>query len=144
MLRKDMLSTTSIIDQKMIPSQICLILSGGTTQISLIELPIIFLTIHHKITPTLLIFNTRLQLPTSKLPPQKSNLESLMERFIQMQTKTNEAIDESMSQLNFKFESMSTHQKMMKTQLAQIGQQVSYLSHPQRHVQGQLKMNPKG
>jgi len=43
-----------------------------------------------------------------------------MERFIHTQTKTNEALGESMSQLNSKFERMSTHQKMMETQSAQI------------------------
>ena len=55
-------------------------------------------------------------------PPslQKSNLESLMERFIQTKTKTNEALGESVSQLNSKFEGLSTHQKMMETQLTQI------------------------
>jgi len=43
-----------------------------------------------------------------------------MERFIQTQTKTNEAVNESASQLNANFESLPTHQKMMETQLAQI------------------------
>jgi len=51
-----------------------------------------------------------------------SNLGSLMEWFIQTQTKTNKALSESVSQLNTNFESMSTHQKMMETQLAQIAQ----------------------
>jgi len=36
-------------------------------------------------------------------------LENLMERFIQTQTKINEALGESVSQLNTKFESLSTH-----------------------------------
>ena len=43
----------------------------------------------------------------------------------------NEALGESVSQLETKFESMSTDEKMMKTQLAQIAQQVSHLSGPQ-------------
>jgi len=71
-------------------------------------------------------------------------LESLIQRFIQTQTKTNEPLGENISQLNTKFEGLSSHQKMMETQLAQITQQVSHLSRPQRHLPGQLKVNPKG
>jgi len=67
-----------------------------------------------------------------------------MERFIQTQAKTNEALSESVSQLNSKFESLSTHPKMMETQLAQISQQVSHLSRPQGHLPGQSEANPKG
>jgi len=58
----------------------------------------------------------------------------MMERFIQTQSKTNEALGEFVIQLNAKFESLSTHQKMMETQLAQITQQVSHLSRPPRHL----------
>jgi len=32
----------------------------------------------------------------------------------------------------------------METQLAQIAQQVTHLSRPQRHLLGQLEANPKG
>jgi len=41
-----------------------------------------------------------------------------MEGFIQTQTKMNEALGEFVSKLNYKFESISTHQNMMETQLA--------------------------
>ena len=41
-----------------------------------------------------------------------------MEQFIRTQMMTNGTLSKSMSQLNFAFESMSTHQKMMETQLA--------------------------
>jgi len=67
-----------------------------------------------------------------------------MEHFIATQSKTNEALGESVSQLNFKFEAMITHQKMMENQNALIAQQVSHLSRPQWHLPGQLKTNPKG
>jgi len=67
-----------------------------------------------------------------------------MEWFIQTETKTNGALGESMSQLNTTFESMSTHQKMMETRLAQIAQQVSHLSLPLGHLPGQPETNPKG
>jgi len=82
--------------------------------------------------------------PQFQPPPQKSNLESMIERFIQTQSKTDEALGESMGQLNAKFESLSTHQMMMETQLAQIAQKVSHLSRPPRHLPDQLEANPKG
>ena len=60
------------------------------------------------------------------------------------QTKTNEALGESVSQLTAKFETMTTHQKMMENQIAQIAQQVRHLSRPQGHLSGQPETNPKG
>jgi len=52
-------------------------------------------------------------------PPQpKSNLESLMERFIATQTKTNEVFSVSTNQLNAKFDAMASHQKAMDNQIA--------------------------
>lgn len=66
-----------------------------------------------------------------------------MERFIQTQSKTNEALGEFVSQLNAKFKSMSTYQKMMENQLAQIAQQVTHISRPQGHLSGQPETNPK-
>jgi len=75
--------------------------------------------------------------PQQQQPPQpKSNLESLIERFIVTQTKTNKALGESASQLASKFETMTTYQKMMENQIAQIAQQVSHLSRPQGYVSG--------
>jgi len=51
-------------------------------------------------------------------PPQplqpKFNLESLMKHFIQIQTKTNEDLDESINQLTSKFETMASNQKVME------------------------------
>jgi len=58
-------------------------------------------------------------------------LESLIERFIVAQSKTNEALNESINQLNSKFDAMASHQKVMDIQIAQIAQQVSHLSQPQ-------------
>ena len=77
-------------------------------------------------------------------PPQKSNLESLMEKFITTQIKTNDVLTESVSQLTSRVEAISTHQKMMETQIAQIAQQVNHLSRPQGHFPGQPETNPKG
>ena len=67
-----------------------------------------------------------------------------MERFITTQTKTNEVLSESINQLNSKFDSMATHQKMMDNQIAQIAQQVSHLSRPEGHLPGQPETNRKG
>ena len=53
-----------------------------------------------------------------------------MERFIATQAKTNEALGESVRQLTPKFETMTTHQKMLENQIAQIAQQVSQLPRP--------------
>jgi len=39
---------------------------------------------------------------------------------------------------------MATHQKAMNTQIAQIAQQVSYLSWPQGYLLGQPETNPTG
>jgi len=43
-----------------------------------------------------------------------------MECFIATLAKTNEALGESVSQLTAKFKTMTTHQKMMENQIAQI------------------------
>jgi len=91
---------------------------GEITQIS----PTVTTTLFHLMP---LNFNPQLPIqgslhPTStKQPPQPmSNLESLMKCFITTQTKTNKALGELVSQLNSKFETMITHQKMMEKQIA--------------------------
>ena len=53
-----------------------------------------------------------------------------MEHFIVTQTKTNEALGESIDQLNSELNAMVSHQKVMDTQIAQITWQVSHLSWP--------------
>jgi len=60
------------------------------------------------------------------------------------QSKTNEALGELVSQLNSKFKAMTTHQKMIENQIAQIAQQVRHLSRPQGRLLGQPNINPKG
>jgi len=54
----------------------------------------------------------------------------MMAQFLAAQTKTNEAVTASITQLTSKFDAMATHQKAMDTQIAQIAQQVSHLSQP--------------
>jgi len=53
-----------------------------------------------------------------------------MERFIASQAKTNKALGESVSKLTAKFKTLTTHQKMLENQIAQIVQQVSHLFRP--------------
>ena len=54
------------------------------------------------------------------LPPEPtSHLESLIERFIATQSKTNETLSESINQMNPKFDTMASQQKAMDTQIAQ-------------------------
>ena len=85
-LNKPMLFTTSIIDHKMIATPILLIRVQGTTQIFSTKISISFLislTNLHKITFILPSFQYWApQFEPPQPPPQKSNLESLMEGFI--------------------------------------------------------------
>jgi len=57
--------------------------------------------------------------PPYNLPPQppqpKSNSKSLMECFIAIQIKINEAFGELINQLISKFDTMQSHQKIMDT-----------------------------
>jgi len=68
--------------------------------------------------------------PQPTRPPQPSiaHLESMMVQFLAVQTKTNEAVTASVTQLTSKFDAMATHHKAMDTKIAQIAQQVSHLS----------------
>jgi len=68
----------------------------------------------------------------------------MMVQFLAAQTKTNETVTASITQLTSKFDAMATHQKAMDTQIAQIAQQVSHLSRPQGHLLGQPETNPRG
>ena len=67
-----------------------------------------------------------------------------MAQFLAAQTKTNEVVTASITQLTSQFDAMATHQKAMDTQIAQIAQQVSRLSRPQGHLPGQAETNHRG
>ena len=84
--------------------------------------------------------------PQPQPPSQHSTaqLESMMAQFLEGQTKTNEAVAASISQLTTKVDALTTHQKAMDHQLAQIAQQVSHLSRPQGQLPGQTETNPRG
>ncbi|KAK9714256.1 hypothetical protein RND81_06G082000 [Saponaria officinalis] len=77
-------------------------------------------------------------------PPQKSNLEQMMEnfvvnqnQFISCQGKKNDELSNSVIQL-------SSSQKMMETQLAQLAQQLSNTTKASGTFPGNTKPNPKG
>ena len=80
--------------------------------------------------------------PPPSPQPSTAHLESMMTQFLAAQTKANEAMIASINQLTSKFDAMTTHQKTMDTQIAQIAQQVSHLSRPQAHLSGQPGTNP--
>ena len=67
-----------------------------------------------------------------------------MAQFLVVQTKTNETVAVSITQLTSQFDAMATFQKAMDTQIAQIAQQVSRLSRPQGNQTGQPETNPRG
>jgi len=68
----------------------------------------------------------------------------MMAQFLEGQTKTNEAVAASISQLTSTVDTMATHQKAMDQQIAQLAQQVSHLSRPQGHLPDQAETNPRG
>ena len=67
-----------------------------------------------------------------------------MAQFLAAQTKINEAVTASITQLTSQFDAMAIHKKAMDTQIGQIAQQVSRLSRPQGHLPGQAETNPRG
>jgi len=73
------------------------------------------------VTPTLRGFQ-RPSFPPQAPPPQKSNLESMLESVLLAQQEQ----DEHIKQLTFKVDLLITHNKMLETQ---IGQQANYLLH---------------
>ena len=81
---------------------------------------------------------------------QKSNLEILLENSIanqnkQLQELKNQTgfLNDSLSKLNTKVDSIATHSKMLETQIAQIAQQVATSSQTPGVFPGQTEANPK-
>ncbi|KEH26645.1 hypothetical protein MTR_6g065930 [Medicago truncatula] len=75
--------------------------------------------------------------------PQKSSLELLMENYVINQSKQLQEND-SFVKLTSKVDSISTHNKMLETQISQIAQQVATSSQTSEIFPGQTKANPKG
>ncbi|XP_045802530.1 uncharacterized protein LOC123896150 [Trifolium pratense] len=81
----------------------------------------------------------------------KSNLELMMENFIAVQTQTNKEVlnqnihtSEQIKQLTSKLDVLTTHNKMLETQIAQVAQQQASTSVPAGIFPGQPHPNPRG
>ncbi|CAJ2651912.1 uncharacterized protein LOC123905413 [Trifolium pratense] len=76
--------------------------------------------------------------------PRKSNLELLMENFITTQAQTNLQTSEQIKQITSKLDVLTTHNKMLETQIAQVAQQQASTSAPTGIFPGQPQPNPRG
>ncbi|XP_045802576.1 uncharacterized protein LOC123896203 [Trifolium pratense] len=76
--------------------------------------------------------------------PRKSNLELLMENFITTQVQTNLQTSEQIKQITSKLDVLTTHKKMLETQIAQVAQQQASTSAPAGIFPGQPQPNPRG
>jgi len=82
--------------------------------------------------------------------PQKSGLEILMESYLMNQSKQLQELknqtrflNDSLTKLNTKVDSFATHNKMLKTQISQVAQQVAASSQTPGVFLGQTEANPK-
>jgi len=87
---------------------------------------------------------------SNKRVPQKSSLEILMENYVMNQSKQlqelknqTEYLNDSLSKLNTKVDSIATHTKMLETQISQVAQQVDTSSQTPGVFPGQTEANPK-
>lgn len=83
--------------------------------------------------------------------PQKPNLEKIMENFISAQTQQKQEflnqdihINELITQIGTKVDSIITHNKMLETQISQIAQQQAPHAIPGGQFSGQPQPNPRG
>jgi len=81
---------------------------------------------------------------------QKSSLEILMESYVMNQSKQLQELktqigflNDSLSKLNTKVDSIATHTKMLETQISQVAQQVAVSSQTPGVFPGQTEANPK-
>ncbi|CAJ2641624.1 unnamed protein product [Trifolium pratense] len=93
------------------------------------------------------------QAPTPSLPgfqklafsaPRKSNLELLVENFIATQTQTNLQTSEQIKQITSKLDVLTTHTRMLETQIAQVAQKQASTAAPTGIFPGQPEPNPRG
>jgi len=87
---------------------------------------------------------------TNQRIPQKSSLEILMENYVinqskQLQELKNQTgfLNNFLSKLNTKIDSIATHNKMLETQISQVTQQVATSSQTPGVFPGQTEANPK-
>ena len=87
---------------------------------------------------------------TNQRIPKKSSLEILMENYGMNQSKQLQELknqtgflNDSLSKLNTKVDSIATHTKMLETQISQVAQQVATSSQTSGVFPGQTEANPK-
>ncbi|KAJ9555511.1 hypothetical protein OSB04_010125 [Centaurea solstitialis] len=76
-------------------------------------------------------------------PPQRSYLETLLETQIAQQNQKNDYFQNSLTQVTTRLEAMSTHNKMLETQITQLAQQIANSVRPQGQLPGQPEPNPR-
>jgi len=86
----------------------------------------------------------------NQIVAQKSSLEILMESYVMNQSKQLQELknqtgflNDSLSKLNTKVDSIATHTKMLETQISQVAQQVTTSSQTPGVFPGQTEANPK-
>lgn len=89
--------------------------------------------------------------PDSPQAPRKSNLELVMENFMNAQVQQNKDFanqnaqtNEMMKQMSSKLNVMATHNKMLETQISQVAQQQEETATPAGAFPGKPQPNPKG
>jgi len=83
--------------------------------------------------------------------PKKSSLELLMESYVMNQSKKLQELknqtkfsNDSLAKLTSKVDSITTHNKMLETQISKVAQQVATSSQTSGIFPSQTKTNPKG
>ncbi|XP_045804300.1 uncharacterized protein LOC123897629 [Trifolium pratense] len=83
--------------------------------------------------------------------PMKSNLELMIENFIAIQTQTNKEVlnqnihtNEQIKQLTSRLDVLTTHTRMLETQIAQVAQKQASTAAPAGIFPGQPEPNPRG
>ncbi|XP_045802435.1 uncharacterized protein LOC123896027 [Trifolium pratense] len=96
-------------------------------------------------------FQNQIGAPVAPVAPQKSNFELMMENFVLAQTQQNKEFmnqnihtNELIKQLANKIDSISTHNKMLETQISQVAQQQAATAAPAGTLLGQPQPNLKG
>ncbi|CAJ2652576.1 unnamed protein product [Trifolium pratense] len=96
-------------------------------------------------------FQNQIGAPVAPVTPEKSNFELMMENFVLAQTQQNKEFmnqnihtNELIKQLANKIDSISTHNKMLETQISQVAQQQAATAALAGTLLGQLQPNPKG
>ncbi|KAJ9535979.1 LOW QUALITY PROTEIN: hypothetical protein OSB04_un000855 [Centaurea solstitialis] len=90
-------------------------------------------------------FQPRPPLPNTPLQPHppRSYLETLLETSILQQGHKNDFFNNSLQQVNTRLEAMTSHNKIIETQISQLAQQIANSARPQGQLPGQPEPNPR-